>query len=74
MSKPVRLAKKEDNQFSPFLNKAMGMIEAWIWNHATLCLFVLMALLISLFVVLMFVIVGVSAVESGVPYRMETWI
>ena len=73
MSKgPVRLAKQTND--SPFLNKLMGRIEEWVWEHTTLCLFVLMALLIALFVVLMFAICGVSAVESGVPYRMETWI
>lgn len=75
MSKPARLAKQsDDNQFSPFLNKFMTLVEEWLWNHATLCLFVLMALLIALFVMVCFAICGVSAVESGTQYRMEAWI
>ena len=75
MSKgPVRLHKQPESKVSPFLNKAMSMVEEWMLNHATLCLFVLMALLIALFVMLMFAICGVSAVESGTQYRMETWI
>ena len=74
MSKPARLHKQEDNQFSPFLNKIMAMVEAWVLSHATLCLFVLLALLMALFVTLMFAICGVSAVESGTQYRMEAWI
>ena len=71
MSKPVRLHKVDD---SPFLDKFMTSIEAWVLSHATLCLFVLMALLIALFVMLCFAICGVSAVESGTQYRMEAWI
>ena len=76
MSKqPVRLAKQsDDNQFSPFLNKFMTMVEEWAWNHATLLRFILLAVLISLFVMLCFAICGVSAVESGTQYRMEAWI
>ena len=75
MSKPARLHKVEEtNHVSPFLNKFMTMVEEWAWNHATLLLFILMALLTALFVVLMFAICGVSAVESGTQYRMEAWI
>ena len=74
MSKPARLHKKQESNVSPFLNKFMTMVEEWAWNHATLLLFILMALLIAMFVVLMFAICGVSAVESGTQYRMETWI
>ena len=74
MSKnPVRLGKVDKNDFS-ILNKLMAIVEAWILNHATLCLFVLLALLMALFVTLMFAICGVSAVESGTQYRMEAWI
>ena len=68
MSKgPVRL-HKVDEDFS-ILNKLMDRIEEWVWEHTTLCLFVLMALLTALFVVLMFAIVGVSATDSGVQYN-----
>ena len=67
MSKPVRL-HKVDEDFS-ILNKLLGMIEAWMLNHATLCLFVLFSVLMALFVVLMFAIVGVSATDSGVQYN-----
>lgn len=70
MSKPARLHKVEEtNHVSPFLNKFMTMVEEWAWRHVTLLLFILMALLIALFVMLMFAIVGVSATDSGVQYN-----
>lgn len=69
MSGPARLHKvQEDNAYSWF-NLVMGKVEAWCYRHAALCLFVLMALLIALFVMLMFAIVGVSATDSGVQYN-----
>lgn len=69
---PVRLHKpvnNDDDDFYSFINSLIDMVEAWILNHATLCLLVFMALLIALFVTVMFLIVGVSATESGVVYN-----
>ena len=64
MSKrPVRLAKQTNNDY-PY-NYLLDRVEEWCYNHSTLCLYVLLALLTALFVVLCFAICGVSAVESG---------
>ena len=71
MSKPARLHKQEDyNFFHLFYRKA----EAWFNRHAFFCLIVLCVVLMVLFVALAYAIVGASAVESGVPYRMGSWI
>lgn len=67
MNQPARLHKKVDD-VSP-VNKLFDMIEAWVQTHALLCLFVLFAFLISLFVVLVYAIIGVSATDSGVVYN-----
>ena len=67
--KPVRLQKvEEENQIPPF-NILRNKVEAWILNHAALCLIVAICLLMALFVTLIFVLTGVSAVESGVQYN-----
>ena len=64
MSKgPVRLAKQE-TQVSPFIY-IKQFIEAWVLSHATLCLIIAMGILITLFIIVMFSIVGISATESG---------
>ena len=73
MSKPVRLAKKmernADTVILTIYHSVMGRIEAWVLAHAMLCLIVTMCLLIALFTVVIFLMVGVSATESGVQYN-----
>ena len=71
MSKPVRLGKQEENRI---YNLLLSKADAWFNRHAFLCLILLGIVLMILFVALAYAIVGVSAVESGVPYRMESWI
>ena len=67
---PVRLEKKQDDyHFNSFLDRVWDKAEAWILRHATLFLFVCMALLIAMFVVVMFMIIGVSATDSGTVYN-----
>lgn len=64
---PVRLHKQvtnDDDDFYSFIN-SMNKVEGFILSHATLFLIIIVALLIASFVVLMFAICGVSAVESG---------
>ena len=68
MNQPARLGKKEDTSSSVY-DFIMHKVEAWVLSHATLCLIVLMSLLIALFVVVIFAIVGVSATDSGVQYN-----
>ena len=63
-SKPARLHKVDNNDFS-ILNKLMSMVEDWVLSHSLLCLFVLLAVLTSLFVMVCFAICGISATESG---------
>ena len=68
MSKPIRLGKvKNDDSF--YNSKIMDMVEAWVLSHATLVLIVSVCLLMALFVTLIFVMTGVSAVESGNVYN-----
>ena len=71
MSKPVRLAKKEDkrNDIYSFFNNLTDIVEAWVLSHASLCLCIAISLLIALFVVLIFTLTGVSATESGTVYN-----
>ena len=61
--RPVRLGKVEDNGY-PY-NYLLDRVEEWCYNHSTLCLIILLALLSAFFVMLCFAICGVSAVESG---------
>ena len=68
MREPVRLAKQENQSYS-FYNSLMDKVEAWVLNHATLCLFVAMAFLIACFTVLIFAICGISTMESGAQYN-----
>jgi hypothetical protein len=68
MSKPVRLAKVEEEDNNQFYNFYIGVTnraEAWVLTHATLCLIILLCMLISLIVTCMLLMVGVSATESG---------
>lgn len=60
MTTPVRLHKKQSKE---------DMIEAWILNHANIFLPLCILVLLVLFVCLMYALVGVSAVESGVQYN-----
>ena len=69
---PVRLGKVENQNH--LCNHFFDIVEEWLLSHSTLCLFVLLALLCSLFVMVCFAICGVSAVESGTQYRMAAWI
>ena len=64
MSKPARLGKQDNVHL--YNHSAM---EEWLLSHSLLCLIILMAVLTALFVLLCFVICGVSATESGVQYN-----
>ena len=68
MSSPARLQRKEEKS-SSVSQLVMDTIEAWVQTHALLCLIIFIAILISLFVILCFAIVGVSATDSGVVYN-----
>ena len=74
MSKPARLHKQEENDFNRIYNLLLSKADAWLNRHAFLCLILLGIVLMILFVALAYAVCGVSAVESGVPYRMESWI
>lgn len=67
MMAPARLHKrdKDNRDINKWCEDGMNTIEEWILSHSFLCLFILFALLVGLFVVLLFTIVGVSATESG---------
>ena len=67
--KPVRLAKKEEKNVYSFYNSIMDKVEAWVLTHPLLCLTVVICLLMALFVTVIFVMVGVSATDSGVTYN-----
>ena len=74
MSKnPVRLNKnvetKADDVIKTLYKSIMGRIEAWVLSHAMLCLIVATSFLIALFTVVILVMVGVSATESGIQYN-----
>ncbi len=71
MSKPVRLAKQDNNQFNVdhILSSITEAVERWVLAHAFLCLIVAICLLMALFVALIFILTGVSAVESGTVYN-----
>ena len=61
---PARLGKVEDNGY-PY-NYLLDRVEEWCYNHSTLCLIILLALLSAFFVMLCFAIIGVSATDSGI--------
>jgi len=71
MSKPVQPVRlhKENTANNSFYNSIMSSIEAWCLRHATLLFIVVFALLLALFVALIFVLTGVSATDSGVTYN-----
>lgn len=66
MNTPARLAKQETPSFE---DKLMEKIESWAIAHATIILMVCFAMLIALFVVLIFALTGVSATDSGIQYN-----
>ena len=74
MNSPARLHRKEENssvnnKVSHLGRLVMDTIEAWVNTHALLCLIVLTSLLMAAFVVVIFMITGVSATESGTVYN-----
>lgn len=69
---PARLDKKADKteiNINYILSSVTKSIEAWILSHAFLCLIVAICLLMALFVVLIFILTGVSATDSGAVYN-----
>ena len=66
---PARLGKVEDNGY-PY-NYLLDRVEELCYNHSTLCLYVLLALLTALFVMLCFAIYGVCATgtEANIYYN-----
>lgn len=64
MSNPVRLHKKEET----FIEKAMEKLNEELLKLSYVIVPTLLVLLLGLFVVLCFAMVGASAVESGVYY------
>ena len=67
MNEPASLYKKTDN-VSP-VNHIFDKVEAWILSHASIFLFFALVMLFVLFVMLIWVLTGVSATESGVTYN-----
>ena len=67
MSKqPVRLHKVEpESNFNHFYNSMIEYVEEWALTHSALLLIIAVSLLIALFVAMIFLLTGVSAVESG---------
>ena len=63
---PVRLQKKVEVSYG---DKIKERLTDWANAHAFLILFVLFALLIGLFVCLIFALTGLSATESGLQYN-----
>lgn len=59
---PVRLAKVEEKGM-------MDKIEEFALNHANIILPLCIVLLVVLFILLCYALVGVSAVESGNTYN-----
>ena len=61
MNEPARLYKKTDN-VSP-VNHIFDKVEAWILSHASIFLYFALVMLFVLFVMLIWVLTGVSATE-----------
>ncbi len=64
---PARLDKmdKRNRDINKWCENAMHRIEEWVLSHLFLCLFILFAFLVALFVVLIMTLAGVSTTESG---------
>ena len=62
MSKPVRLAKSENYTL-------LERLDVWAIRHAHILLPLLIVMLLVLFVLLCYALVGVSATESGIEYN-----
>ena len=73
MSRPVRL-DKQDNGHNSFSFNLWCRIEAWAIAHATILIPLFVIIGLFLFIMLCYTLCGVSAVESGTQYRMESWI
>lgn len=77
MNGPVRLEKKpEENKTAELINHVKHFnssqkirMGGWIHHHPTLFLFIAMMIFAVIFTVLIFILVGVSAVESGTQYN-----
>ena len=67
INQPVRLDKKEEKP--SYFVIIRDKIDAWVNRHAVLLFLVIFALLIALFVCLIFAITGMSATESGMTYN-----
>ena len=61
MNGPVRLQKVEEHEVS--------RVEAWLLAHANIIVPILLVLMMIMFVVVAYALVGVSATESGVQYN-----
>ena len=70
--RPVRLDKSNNDNYS--FNEVSQRIEAWVLSHANILLPLFVIIGLILFVLLCYTLCGVSAVESGTQYRMESWI
>ena len=68
-NRPVRLAKQEESNFNRIYNLLYCRIERWVLAHLTLCITVGLIIAITLFVLVCYAIVGVSATDSGVTYN-----
>ena len=64
----ARLGKKE-NDVSPFLNKIEMNLEVWVLRHAHILLPICLIILMILFVFVCYLIIGVSATDSGLQYN-----
>ena len=67
MSKPVRLARQDNNVHENF--SIMDKVEALLIRNAPLVFIAAILILLALFCTLIFVITGVSATESGMQYN-----
>ena len=68
---PARLDKKPDNQFEfdNFCYDLQDKVEAFILRHASIFMVILIILFLLLFVVMLHLICGASATESGNLYN-----
>ena len=70
MNKKARLYKKEPNQFDNFCYfNLQEKMEAFILRHASIFMVILIILFLLLFVVMLHLICGASATESGNLYN-----
>lgn len=65
---PVRLHKKQSTEFSPIL-KYLDALDEWAMRNAHIILPIMIVILLILFVLVCYAIIGVSATESGMEYN-----